>query len=1831
MKRRYIASLLVLAACLALGTPVAAGAATIEVSQPVQVTFDAHYERGQAIVFDGADYWLFYGRSATVTGNYQNDNPDVYDYQVYFKKAASVAGLAAATAQAIPGAVNCYNGEIGAAVHDGRVWTFAAVPSLNFAGRRSLYGWYTADGGATWTQRADLADNLPDGAAHHDEVSFGGELFVMANYPDGNAGWHTKHAADPTAATISWSAYVPLNAVSNLVNGTGHFFVDGATLRIAILRTSPSKDNKVLEYVASPEAWSELCTAASTGWDPTLVKVGSAWLFAQAPWTSDGGGWQHVIGWSGSDLATLFTGTATMISEARYGVNTWVDMWPIGFTDDGGTSYLFLTSERDEPGQEGTGNIWFYELDWDLASEHFSWVQEGIDAASSGDVVRVAAGTYEENVSVGAGIELRGAQAGVDARGRSADETELTCAAGDLVTIGGSGVVLDGLTFSGTASAGRLVDGEDHGAGLRVSNCRLGGTAVHAFWFNVTSPGILIEKCVIDGSSLTASNALGFFDGADVFDDLTIRDNEFASGEIFAGNKTYNSARLVLSGNLFDGAHLNLSSQFQDATISGNTFRNNGYTNMQAGLLNSSVTGNVFEATGPSPHAGYPSSAMMLWGDNYGLTPSGNVAIEGNVFHFNDFSAPDEPSNGLRILSAIDAATITLAGNAFVDGGAAVATAVLNGGTGVADASGNWWGHADTASVAAVVDANVDYTPWLDDGIDTSGDPGFQGDFSVLHVDDDSPQGGGGGGYVQEGIDLLSGSTLYLHAGLYEGQVEIAGDMTLIGDGAGSTTILSPVNLATFFGTNYPVVYVHDADDVTIRDLTVDGGGRGNANYRFVGVAFNNAGGTVRDCVVTGIMDTPFSGAQHGVALYSWNDDGEARSIALVDNVIDDFQKNAVAFASSETTPLVVDISGNDITGAGATDVTAQNGIQLYGSLVSGSIDGNTVAGIGYDNTEAATKWVASSILQYYSSADVTGNTVTGTHVGLYNYDAAGLIEGNDFAIEKIGVSAFGIIATDPPEVVPSPIEPDDPPVGRGMLAAPLALLSSDIEGNSVVFGGSDNTATYGIEADGGYATDDLALAITGNTVTGFEVGIEIWQCQSGCDTGVFTTVSANENDLGGNTLFGIRSNADYITVDGRWNWWGDATGPRHATLNPGGLGVPVSDYVLFEPWLGAVNAVAISPDSAVTNCTTPETLVFGIAQAGLADEVRGWEVTFTVDPAVATVADPDAHIIEGDWLSDVGTTQFFVLDGGGGIYTVVCAILGGDTGATGAGELFSVLLTPVADGVTAVAVTSLKIRDLDNDPLDAAATGGMLLVDCDPPTMEPIAETPGGWYNTAPVLSNFGFDDDENLDTAEYRIDGGGWTALFAGIDALEWNDDGWTLPGFDALAQGAHTVFFRVADDAGNWNGEGTPDTYSWLFNKDTVAPDPPTSFVALPGHDKVHLTWSNPTGDATFDHVEIRRVAWGDYPEYVTPPAYPVDHTQGAHVAAVSGESHDDALATRDVYYFAAFSVDLAGNVSVFDAGAADRSTSYWLGDIASPWDGLVNTSDLVPFSNAFGTVQGGPGWFNECDIGPTDDWRRNGVPEPDDAVDFEDLMIFSMNHGNVSPLGHPLEFAERAIECLEDLVSVRLEPASDGSGAIAVFLENRASSLKGVRLVVSHDAPVGVLPGEAAAGDCFVGSIGRGEGRTEICVAALGVGAAIEKSGPIALLRGAAACGLVEVEVRDIGNESVELLSGGGGGNDEVPTVTRLFGNFPNPFNPVTTIRFDLASPAPVSIRIYDASGRLVRILVDERRLPGSYEVTWNGRNDTGSETPSGVYFCRMFCGGYASTSKMVLLR
>ncbi|MBK8166932.1 MAG: hypothetical protein IPK64_13395 [bacterium] len=88
---------------------------------------------------------------------------------------------------------------------------------------------------------------------------------------------------------------------------------------------------------------------------------------------------------------------------------------------------------------------------------------------------------------------------------------------------------------------------------------------------------------------------------------------------------------------------------------------------------------------------------------------------------------------------------------------------------------------------------------------------------------------------------------------------------------------------------------------------------------------------------------------------------------------------------------------------------------------------------------------------------------------------------------------------------------------------------------------------------------------------------------------------------------------------------------------------------------------------------------------------------------------------------------------------------------------------------------------------------------------------------------------------------------------------------------------------------------------------------------------------------------------------------------------------------------------------------------------------------------------------------------------------------------------------------------------------------------------------------------------------------------------------------------------------------------LFDAVPNPFNPRTTLRFELPHTALVHLAIHDLRGRLVRSLVDEELAAGEHEKVWNGLDDTGAPVASGTYLARIDAGGQLATSWLTLIR
>lgn len=94
---------------------------------------------------------------------------------------------------------------------------------------------------------------------------------------------------------------------------------------------------------------------------------------------------------------------------------------------------------------------------------------------------------------------------------------------------------------------------------------------------------------------------------------------------------------------------------------------------------------------------------------------------------------------------------------------------------------------------------------------------------------------------------------------------------------------------------------------------------------------------------------------------------------------------------------------------------------------------------------------------------------------------------------------------------------------------------------------------------------------------------------------------------------------------------------------------------------------------------------------------------------------------------------------------------------------------------------------------------------------------------------------------------------------------------------------------------------------------------------------------------------------------------------------------------------------------------------------------------------------------------------------------------------------------------------------------------------------------------------------------------------------------------------------------------LPEHFALHPAYPNPFNPITSIRYDLSKDTPVQLNIYDITGRLVQTLVAGRQVGGFYEVQWDGRDANGISLPSGLYLYRLQAGSFVANEKMLLLK
>jgi hypothetical protein len=693
-----------------------------------------------------------------------------------------------------------------------------------------------------------------------------------------------------------------------------------------------------------------------------------------------------------------------------------------------------------------------------------------------------------------------------------------------------------------------------------------------------------------------------------------------------------------------------------------------------------------------------------------------------------------------------------------------------------------------------------------------------------------------------------------------------------------------------------------------------------------------------------------------------------------------------------------------------------------------------------------------------------------------------------------------------------------------------------------------------------------------------------------------------------------------------------DISGARNLASLTGKLFLLSLTFVLMGAPLAQAEIIFTPTPLVLDDVTTFGDVVIDYTGGGSAG-VAGYSLDLVWDTTIATAefARPDS----GPFATAV---TFFIVDLGEGHVRIDAAIGGEDPGID-SGQLCKITFTaaPAVLGSTSLDLTILSLRDsLNQDVTGVTTVNGQVDVDT------------SGLFLTQVVISNdslahtddFVKDTDAVTITATVTDDdpGFGVDNLVADLSALGGAVDAapdsylaptavWTLAAAVCTpADGTLTVTVTATDIDNNTASGG-----------DTITADntPPTALLgvtALPGHQQLHLAWDDIAAtDANPLGVEFRANAWGDYPAYdLAEPAYPADHTEGTlALQTTEGTTGDWPVIDRDIYYVSGFAYDIVLLYSPAGTENTGRATNYWLGDVGgdSGVDGVVDVvNDITQLGNTYGLPDTDGSFDPLCDVGPTDTGSPRGIPQPNDdhEVGFEDMMVFALNYSVVTPDtkalsgGQPVLAWERIAESIWALNLLANGGDLQGLNLRADLPDGLTCSVQKGELAAAQSSPTFLRNVPGGGLDTGLAIFGQGAG-----FAGEGELVRVTFSEPVADIN-------VTVAARDAENSDLPVQLSPA---SQVPLpVLAVFGqNFPNPFNPRTTLAFSIPQARHVKLAVYGLDGTLIRTLVNAPREAGSYEVVWNGCDEAGRPVATGTYFARIQAGDFREIRKMVLVK
>jgi len=734
------------------------------------------------------------------------------------------------------------------------------------------------------------------------------------------------------------------------------------------------------------------------------------------------------------------------------------------------------------------------------------------------------------------------------------------------------------------------------------------------------------------------------------------------------------------------------------------------------------------------------------------------------------------------------------------------------------------------------------------------------------------------------------------------------------------------------------------------------------------------------------------------------------------------------------------------------------------------------------------------------------------------------------------------------------------------------AIVTNNTISNCLGIALSDASTSAGVLVTT-YFDSGTQATLTGNTIINNSTGIAV-----GYNASDASTVVAHNNNISNNSTYGISSTNPLVNAEN--NWWGSATGPFHATLNPLGTGNPVSDNIDFNPW--------IEEEIVIVSQTTPTVYNFpltGVKMEFTTLPLGGGTVTVTRYNEAPTPF-PSGYTNVGMWLDITSTMPNYSFDVT--VYVDVFGIPGFD------------------------ATTTVMYKNSTGNWL--AVPGGTYLAS-DPmfgghPSFSFVTNhfTPFTFINTPAAAYNVYLSSSASA-SAGFIYPNDSWGTTAYEPPYVDWD---FTAPITLYIVPAVGSVF-GASDITVQW--DNTMFTYGGVDKTGGIYDNPAYQFFynQLGTTNSVTINASR-TDNNNFTIGANNYIAKLNL-NLLKPGFGPVSFT-GLDFRAFDG---------------------LGGQLGVFVTGNNGQVKSY-LGDVASTTpaststgDGLVNFDDLSLWSVSYWSGVGGFGLANykvKYDVGPTSTNNVYGIPAVDEKIQFEDLVIFSMSYGFSASDVYPkieaeptapveLQLGEPIIAGSQTRIPLFISGGVQNVRAMSLTFAGQFGKLVSVEkgsLLTDFTNPVIVMnnvDGNQVYVDLAV------FGAEEVC---------INTEGEVLTLvfEGNTEINISSAEVRNILNGPMAVNISGSEGL--VPSEFALMQNYPNPFNPTTTINYNLPKQAMVEISIFNALGEKVATVVNEIKEAGKHTVEFNA---TGYS--SGIYFYQIKANDFVSVKKMILMK